>query len=249
MLLAHYKLRRTRIETSEEFLDGAKDLLSRIKSLPVRFEGAEELETALRRVISVGEIPVLPAKLPPPTFGPVNADDLYDLTSRVCNKPPYKWDHATLAEVIFRMRQVSTFLMRGSSEAIGALEKFLAMWQPFVMSRPDLVKLLDPELIIMDVMWGPPAGWGATQVRANAHTAPANQVIPATIPPNPAGVPGGAPGLPNVGGDGNGNSDYFFVTGGTALAAGSFGTALHFQHYGAVRGHWRVNAPVAPVYY
>lgn len=195
------------------------------------------------------------AKSAPASYGARTADDLFDLTSEVCDIPPIEWTREQLSRVIERMREVQVFFMRGTPEACQALGKFQRLWEPFVLSRPDIIKLLDPELIIMDIAWAPPAGWAATLQWASGKT-PANPISGIAVPPLPAGSPAGAPPAPasippGGGAPAPGFSDFLFTTPAAGIAndACAFGGFVTGAHYANVRGFWRLAYAVAPTYY
>jgi len=177
-----------------------------------------------------------------------HADELYDLTRTMNSVPSSEWSPEMVQNAITRLAPVSGFFMRGQPEARQALSKFHQDWATFVQSRPDVKELMDPEIIIFDVPWGPPAGWVLDQNRANLSL-PGPVIglpsLPALAPAGPPPVlPAGAPALPPAG-----LSEQVFLCGGAVDHAVSFASFLHGRHYGAIRGYWRVTTNVAPMYY
>ena len=171
------------------------------------------------------------------------------------------------------MREVMVYFMRGSPDAPRALETFKEKWAELVQMRADVRALVDPELIIMDVDWAPPATWAASLTRARGHLP--NPVQGLCIPAIPSGSPVGIPAVPNVGvvgaapptgsgaaggcgaagggagggGAGSGASDYAYYTAGVPKEAAVFGGYMSGRNSGNVRGFWQITVNAPPSYY
>eukprot|EP00727_Mastigamoeba_balamuthi_P009496 m51a1_g5169 hypothetical protein (237) ;mRNA; f:135479-136663 len=83
-------------------------------------------------------------------YGPT-ADDLYDLTKELAQKPLVQWTPDDIARSVNRIRPVTAFINTGAHEAKAALAAFHSKWTELVMARPDVRALVDPELVVMDV--------------------------------------------------------------------------------------------------
>ena len=91
----------------------------------------------------------------------VTAEELYDITSVFgiphCHSvltddsstaplPLPEWSDELICKAIPRIWEVSGYVMRGSEEALTAFSKFHPKWCELVMTRPEIRKILDPQV-------------------------------------------------------------------------------------------------------
>jgi hypothetical protein len=184
--------------------------------------------------------------LPPPkeyvqTRG-FNADELYDITSQLDNGPITSWSEEQIAKTIERIRQVNCYFMRGTPQAKLALEKFHKEWLDYVTNNLKVRQILDPEVIVFDVDWTPPASWPIATSHANNNLN--NPMLGLAIPPAPEIPLPNTPAIPP-----GGVSSIAFSNAGVVPDAQHFGGFVLGANINHARGYWRINTAVAPVYY
>jgi len=223
---------------------GAKQLLQLLEDdkniKPEILCQAKSLNQSLQNFIGAYEYKPPLIKSNPKVFKGFSADEFYDVTKDLAYIPTSQWTEEQILKTVERMREVNCFFMRGTEEARRAFSEFYKKWNDFVGSRPDIKELLDPVLVLFDIPWVTPPAWAASAIRANSNIgAPLAGV---TVPVVPPGVPSGSPPPPAAG-----VSDIFWTTNGPDCL--EFGGFMHGQHYGSLRGYWRIICNAPPVYF
>jgi hypothetical protein len=170
----------------------------------------------------------------------VTADEAFHITSLLDNGPVINWTTEQINDTIAFVCGVNTYFMRGSGKAMSYLRRFLKEWGDFVLAHPKVRDAVDPEFIVFDNDWAPPANWALSTGQANNNLAE-NALINAGIPA-PGVILPGAPDVPS------GGSDTLFASldGNAATHFGGFVTGANHTH---VRGYWHISSPNPATYY
>eukprot|EP01012_Entosiphon_sulcatum_P015657 TRINITY_DN20619_c0_g1_i1.p1 TRINITY_DN20619_c0_g1~~TRINITY_DN20619_c0_g1_i1.p1 ORF type:complete len:346 (-),score=56.90 TRINITY_DN20619_c0_g1_i1:535-1530(-) len=230
------------------FQSALEDLVQTLNQIDTAAAGPEADHIVAWRQRAEHELAVRRAaahlvKRPAENSGPRNADEMQDLTQRLQGEW-HTWKADDVMAMVERMRSTVTLFMRGTAEAKRLLSAFLPRWQDFLAHRPDIVKLLDPEVVIFDVDWAAPPLWNPSITRANANIA---GLVPAPIPGAAPGGPPAALAVPAAGA-----CNYVHVTRGgpnDVPEASTFGGYVAGANLADCRGFWRVSTAVPPVYY
>jgi len=147
-----------------------------------------------------------------PTFQSATADQVAHILVPLDGRHPTDWTLEELAQVI-QMVRTSAFIYVGTTENKRALQHFSDVWAPFAYSRPDIMKQIDPEIVVFQTAWIPPAAPAGGGYNMAAAVGQVNGTLTNPSLPLPAG--------PAVGGV-IPNSNTVFMTAGNAADARHF---------------------------